>query len=78
MKRKIRDISEFQFKRALRRHGFDVPGFGMFGYMRLPIPGRHIEVSRHNGGPTFRGQLAYLIREKERALAELEAESAGT
>lgn len=67
-----RDMSENEFKRALRRNGFDPPGFGPFGYIKLPVPGCHISVSRYNGGPTFRGQLAYLIREKNKALAELE------
>ncbi len=67
-----RDMSESEFKRALRRNGFDPPGFGPFGYIRLPVEGCHISVSRHNGGPTFRGQLAYLLREKMKAESEKE------
>lgn len=62
-KRKTRDMSEGQFRRALQKYGFDVPGFGPFDVLRLPIPGAKIEVSRYRGGPTFRGQLAYLLRE---------------
>lgn len=72
---KRRDMSESQFKIALRKHGFEVPGFGPFGYINLPAPCNNIRVSQFNGGPTFRGQLAYLLREKAKAEREIEVDA---
>lgn len=54
----MRDISEVKFMAALDRLGIKYRG--IFGYVTMP-DGRNL--SRHDGGITFREQLAYLTRE---------------
>lgn len=71
-------MSESQFRRALRKHGFDVPGFGPFfgpmGYVRLPIEGCHVSVSVRNARSTkLRDVLAYLLQEKSKHEAKAES-----
>lgn len=60
----MRDMSEKQFNDALKRYGMRA-GVGIFGYVNLNIPGHHIEASGLNGGDTRRGQLAYLLKQRE-------------
>lgn len=65
-------MSKAQYADALKRHGFVAEGF--MGYYRMPIDGHHWCVSVLNAGlkATRRQKLAYLLREKDRCLAEVE------
>lgn len=60
-----RDMSKKEFGAACERRGFEPEG--VMGYYRLNLPGRHHCVSVYNAGDRRRDQLAYLIREQEKA-----------
>ncbi len=62
----MRDMSKKQFDQAMRRLGFRI---GTFGYVRVAIV-PHVCCSILNGGSTRRGQLAYLLRERNKLIAE--------
>lgn len=59
-----RDMTKGQFRKECERYGFKPTGF--LGYYRLPDVA--VEVSVLNAGSRRRSQLAYLIREHEKAL----------
>jgi hypothetical protein len=60
-----RDISEKQFRAALRSYGMTQQGF--MGYVELGIPGHTVCVSHLNAGPRRRAKLAYLLSKREEA-----------
>jgi hypothetical protein len=60
-----RDMSERQFRDALRRYGMTPQPF--MGYVELGIPGHTMCVSHLNAGPRRRAKLAYLLSEREKA-----------
>lgn len=65
----MRDLTKTQLMAKLVNLGFKPSGF--FGYCQLPQPCEHISVCSLNAGPSHRAQLAYLVREFERAKSEL-------
>jgi hypothetical protein len=69
----VRDLTEKQFRDALKRHGMTLEG--VLGYVNIGIPEQHISVSMLNGGFKFRSRLAYLLREKDKWEKRLEAEA---
>jgi len=66
----IRDLSNRQFRAALKRHGMTEGG--VMGYVDLGIPGQWVSVSKWNAGTNRRDQLAYLLRARERYEKEAE------
>ena len=62
-KTKPRDLTKAQFDAACARHGFTWDG-GIFMYYDV---GHNVHVSILNAGTNRRAQLAYLIRESEKA-----------
>src|SRR4051812_39150505 len=63
-----RDMSKREFDEACKRHGLRAEGF--LGYYAFNLPtGGQCCVSKWNAGPTRREQLAYLIQQKDKALA---------
>lgn len=63
----MRDLTQKQFNDACKRHVFIPQGF--MGYYQLG--GTSTSVSIHNAGTNRRAQLAYLIREHEKARTEM-------
>lgn len=68
-----RDMSEKQFKAALKRYGFSDVGY--FGYVRLPPPST-TSVSILNAGERHRDQLAWLLQEAKHDSERREKEAA--
>jgi len=64
----MRDMTQQQFREALKRHGMTEMGF--MGYVNINIPGHHLEVSKLNAGTNRRAQLAYLLKCREREMEE--------
>lgn len=62
-----RDMTRREFEAACERRGFRRIPLGM-GYYALPDT--PVQVYARNGGRRRRDQLAYLIREHEKVLAE--------
>ncbi|MHB8086303.1 MAG: hypothetical protein ACYDHZ_10795 [Dehalococcoidia bacterium] len=65
----MRDLTFPQLKAKLAKYGF--VSEGILGYYKLPVPHDHISVSRLNGGPRNRTQLAYMLAQ----LAKVEKET---
>jgi len=65
----IPDMTVKQFHQALTRHGMKL--VGILGYVEM-FDGK-LSVSRLNGGKTLRSQLAYLLAQKDKFEAGLEA-----
>jgi hypothetical protein len=59
-----RDMTSKQFRTALDKYGFGA--VGAFGYVSLPSPFGDVYVSIFNGGPSYRGMLAYLLQQVKR------------
>lgn len=70
-----RDLTSGQFKASLARHGMTLQGF--MGYVDMGLPNHRLHVSGWNGGERRRDQLAYLLRERDRAIADCEAGRCG-
>lgn len=66
----MRDMTQAQFRDALKRHGM-TPG-GFMGHVDVGIPGHKLYVCGLNAGSNRRAQLAYLLTEKERNMEECE------
>jgi hypothetical protein len=64
-----RDMSEKQFREALRRYGMTPQAF--MGYVELGIPGHTACASHLNAGPRRRAKLAYLLKEREKMEAQI-------
>ena len=64
----MRDMTEQQFREALKRYGMVEAGF--MGYVNINIPGHHLEVSKLNAGSNRRAQLAYLLKCRDREMVE--------
>lgn len=64
-----RDMTQAQYREALRRYGFELIGF--MGYYRLPAPCHNTSVSAWNANSERRrDKLAYLLREWDKAKKE--------
>ena len=61
-----RDMTEKQFKAACIKHGFKSDG--CLGYFRLPGGKGNTNVSILNAGSNRRAQLAYLLKENDKAI----------
>lgn len=61
-----RDLSEQQFLDAAKKRGFAPSAMG---YWRLAPPCGNTSVYRFNAGDRRRDQLAYLVREQQKAEA---------
>lgn len=60
----MKDISKAKFRKECERYGFKPTR--VWGYYALPdVP---VQVSVFNAGPSRREQLAYLIREHQKAI----------
>lgn len=72
-----RDFTKAQFRRALKKYGFEPQGF--LGYYALPLgtPDRKTCVSALNAGKNRRRQLAYLLAETERERKRRAEEASG-
>lgn len=66
----MKDMTQKQFRDALKRHGMVEAGF--MGYVNVNIPGHHLEVSKLNAGTNRRAQLAYLLQCRDREMEECE------
>ena len=64
-----RDMSEREFKAAMKRHGFGE--IGPLGYVKLPGTNTSVSIFGKGSG-RLRATLAYLLREKSKAQAEME------
>ena len=71
-----RDLSQAQFEAKCAKLGFKAQGF--MGYYDLGIPGHSWHSSVLNAGPRRRRQLAYLLDERKRRVAQIAAETAVT
>ena len=66
-----RDLSDYEYRQALKRRGFKIPPYPMFGYVDI---GDGYHVSTDNAPhQTRRGRLAYLIAERKRRDQRCEA-----
>ena len=61
-----RDLTFDQYREALKRNGMEMEALGYVCVLRTPT--RALSCYARNGGVRRRDQLAYLIREQQKAL----------
>ncbi len=67
-----KDMTQREFDKATAKHG--LRGEGIMGYYAFDLPGGgQCCISKLNAGDNRREQLAYLLREKDKAIAKAEA-----
>jgi hypothetical protein len=67
----MKDMTAAQFGASLKRHGMTPQGF--MGYVDVGIPNHRLHISGWNGGERRRDQLAYLLKQRDLAVAKCES-----
>lgn len=68
----MRDMTQAQLFDAFKKHEFKYVGF--LGYVEVPVPNGRVGISRFNAGTNHRAQLAYVLKEQERAIERVTKE----
>jgi len=69
-----RDLTELQFRAALRRNGMQPVALGYVAVTSKSDGCCELDVYAPNAGPRRRDQLAYLLRERDQYLKSVERE----